>query len=212
MPPTYIAALKIDQASTSAVTVTVETASARSSSAAATTTTATATAAVVAAAAERCACASEAESISLEVVDGRGKSVAWATTRCCEPTRLKVASPQLWSPTSPHLYDLWISLGSGDAVASYFGLRTVRAHEARTPGPWQTTASPAARTRPRESHEFCRCPLPMTGCRRSSRWATGPRASAPCSTTTSPSSPAFWTRAGARTPRPSAPTLRLAPL
>lgn len=41
---------------------------------------------------------------------------------------LPVANPQLWSPESPYLYDIYVELegnGSHDQVASYFGMRTV---------------------------------------------------------------------------------------
>ena len=43
--------------------------------------------------------------------------------------RLEVPDPRLWSPESPHLYDCVVTLGGpgqpGDAVGTYFGLRTV---------------------------------------------------------------------------------------
>ncbi|MCW5977084.1 MAG: hypothetical protein KIT09_03365 [Bryobacteraceae bacterium] len=44
-------------------------------------------------------------------------------------TSLAVASPKLWSPESPHLYDLTIEVagegGPADVVNTYFGLRTI---------------------------------------------------------------------------------------
>ncbi len=38
---------------------------------------------------------------------------------------LNIASPNLWSPASPNIYDLKVELDSGDAVESYFGIRQV---------------------------------------------------------------------------------------
>ena len=40
-------------------------------------------------------------------------------------TSIPIAQPQLWSPDSPTLYDLEVSLGSGDTVKSYFGMRKI---------------------------------------------------------------------------------------
>ena len=37
------------------------------------------------------------------------------------------ASTELWSPDSPALYDLDVTLKSGDSVKSYFGMRSVEA-------------------------------------------------------------------------------------
>lgn len=50
-----------------------------------------------------------------------GKVVAEASGRPGELT-LKIPAPQLWSPSSPTLYDLELTLGE-DQVTSYFGLR-----------------------------------------------------------------------------------------
>jgi hypothetical protein len=50
--------------------------------------------------------------------------VATAHAMCCQPTSMTIPSALLWSPDSPHLYDLKVTLDSGDAVTSYFGLRT----------------------------------------------------------------------------------------
>ena len=51
-----------------------------------------------------------------EEIDGTG-----------QPLELAIPAPQLWSPTSPHLYDLEITLLEGetevDQVRSYFGMR-----------------------------------------------------------------------------------------
>ena len=39
--------------------------------------------------------------------------------------RLPVPNAHLWSPSDPYLYDLRASLGSGDSVTSYFGMRSI---------------------------------------------------------------------------------------
>jgi beta-galactosidase len=38
---------------------------------------------------------------------------------------LDVPAARLWSPDDPFLYDLMISLGNGDSIASYFGMRSI---------------------------------------------------------------------------------------
>jgi hypothetical protein len=53
-----------------------------------------------------------------KITNGRGEVGA----------RIDVAQPKLWSPESPHLYDLTIDVTSGtsgDRVHTYFGLRTI---------------------------------------------------------------------------------------
>jgi beta-galactosidase/beta-glucuronidase len=56
-----------------------------------------------------------------------GTLVAASTGSADEPLQLIIENPQLWSPDSPNLYDLNITLMDGDQVidevASYFGMR-----------------------------------------------------------------------------------------
>jgi len=61
--------------------------------------------------------------ISFEVLDG-GKTIATGSGNSGEAVTLNVPAPaKLWSPDSPHLYDLVVTSGE-DKVLSYFGLRT----------------------------------------------------------------------------------------
>jgi beta-galactosidase/beta-glucuronidase len=57
------------------------------------------------------------------------RSVGRVSGPIAKPLRLKIAQPKLWSPDSPHLYDLRLSLLSSkketDRVTSYFGMRKI---------------------------------------------------------------------------------------
>lgn len=59
----------------------------------------------------------------------KGKSVARADGKPGERVRLAIAAPKLWSPETPTLYDLRVSLWRGaariDEVSSYFGMRKI---------------------------------------------------------------------------------------
>ncbi len=59
--------------------------------------------------------------LEAQVVDG-GKVVAEAKG---SPLTLKVPDAKLWSPASPHLYDLKVSIPGVDEVTSYTGIRKV---------------------------------------------------------------------------------------
>ena len=129
VPSVYIASLKIDQAFAASVDVTVRLSSCTCGAAAATKEEE-----------EEEGGAGADTPISLAVVDAAGKTVSTGTATCCKATSLAVPDAQLWSPTSPYLYGLEVSLGSAadaaldkggatlkggaDAVLSYFGLRT----------------------------------------------------------------------------------------
>eukprot|EP00929_Paragymnodinium_shiwhaense_P000723 TRINITY_DN100959_c0_g1_i1.p1 TRINITY_DN100959_c0_g1~~TRINITY_DN100959_c0_g1_i1.p1 ORF type:complete len:677 (-),score=99.43 TRINITY_DN100959_c0_g1_i1:260-2224(-) len=60
--------------------------------------------------------------VTFEVKD-ENVVVSSASGNAGEAVRIQVPSPKLWSPSSPHLYDLIIKSGD-DTVVSYFGLRT----------------------------------------------------------------------------------------
>jgi len=66
--------------------------------------------------------------VTLKAFDD-GKEVATATGKASDVTRIKLPIPnaKLWSPDSPHLYDLQVTLSEQgkqiDAVTSYFGMR-----------------------------------------------------------------------------------------
>lgn len=67
---------------------------------------------------------------TVEVVasDG-GKKVTQITGLAGSELRVAIPNPKLWSPDSPHLYDLKVTLKSGkkvvDQVTSYFGMRKI---------------------------------------------------------------------------------------
>jgi beta-galactosidase/beta-glucuronidase len=58
-----------------------------------------------------------------------GKDIAQVTGQAGSELKLSIPNPKLWSPDSPHLYDLRVALKSGDktvdAVTSYFGMRKI---------------------------------------------------------------------------------------
>ncbi|MEI7898647.1 MAG: glycoside hydrolase family 2 TIM barrel-domain containing protein [bacterium] len=63
------------------------------------------------------------------VASDGGKEVARVSGAAGSELKLAVSNPKLWSPDSPHLYDLSVSLKSGgktvDEVTSYFGMRKI---------------------------------------------------------------------------------------
>jgi len=63
------------------------------------------------------------------VASDGGKEVAQVGGQAGSELKLVIGNPKLWSPDSPHLYDLRVSLKSGgqtvDEVASYFGMRKI---------------------------------------------------------------------------------------
>jgi hypothetical protein len=64
--------------------------------------------------------------VTLKALDA-GKEVASATGKAGQTIKLAIPRAKLWSPDSPHLYDLQVTLAAGgkqtDAVTSYFGMR-----------------------------------------------------------------------------------------
>jgi hypothetical protein len=63
------------------------------------------------------------------VASDGGKEVAQVSGAAGSELKLAIPNPKLWSPDSPHLYDLRVSLKSGgkvvDEVTSYFGMRKI---------------------------------------------------------------------------------------
>ena len=63
------------------------------------------------------------------VASDGGKQIAKGSGAAGSELKLAISKPKLWSPDSPHLYDLRVSLKSRgkvvDAVTSYFGMRKV---------------------------------------------------------------------------------------
>ncbi len=63
------------------------------------------------------------------VATDNGKQVAKVGGDAGTELKLDIRNPKLWSPDSPHLYDLRVSLKSGgktvDEVTSYFGMRKI---------------------------------------------------------------------------------------
>ncbi|MEI6809024.1 MAG: sugar-binding domain-containing protein [bacterium] len=64
-----------------------------------------------------------APDVQIKVLDG-DKTVVTATGKAGGAITIKLNNPTLWSPTTPHLYDLAITMGP-DEVRSYFGMRKV---------------------------------------------------------------------------------------
>ncbi|GAB7360559.1 hypothetical protein MBLNU230_g0444t1 [Neophaeotheca triangularis] len=69
-------------------------------------------------------CNDTASEVSMEVYDQDGHSVSTQTFAANAAFSFAVDSPKLWSPDSPTLYNVSISLG-GDTVDSYLGFRTI---------------------------------------------------------------------------------------
>ncbi len=56
---------------------------------------------------------------------GRGGTVATGSAPAGGTIVLHIDRPRPWSPDDPYLYDLTVSLSSGDTVRSYFGMRKI---------------------------------------------------------------------------------------
>ncbi|SDF80398.1 Glycosyl hydrolases family 2 [Lentzea fradiae] len=64
------------------------------------------------------------QSVTAEVRSG-GQVVGRQTGTTGTSLRVPVPNARLWSPDDPFLYDLRVTLGSGDAVTGYFGMRSL---------------------------------------------------------------------------------------
>jgi hypothetical protein len=66
--------------------------------------------------------------LKIQALD-KGNVITTETENVDKPITLKIANPKLWSPESPFLYDLKVSLLQGDKVVdevtSYFGMRKI---------------------------------------------------------------------------------------
>eukprot|EP01126_Amoeba_proteus_P016059 TRINITY_DN17358_c0_g2_i1.p1 TRINITY_DN17358_c0_g2~~TRINITY_DN17358_c0_g2_i1.p1 ORF type:complete len:514 (-),score=78.44 TRINITY_DN17358_c0_g2_i1:70-1611(-) len=70
--------------------------------------------------------------LSLQVLDGF-TVVSEVSAHTGAPVIVSVPKPKLWSPNSPFLYTLRVSLATGDSVSSYFGLREYSLEDVRHP-------------------------------------------------------------------------------
>ena len=59
------------------------------------------------------------------IVSSGKKIVAKASAKVGKPILLSMPNARLWSPDDPFLYDLRVTLSSGDDVTGYFGFRSV---------------------------------------------------------------------------------------
>ncbi|WP_329790635.1 AbfB domain-containing protein [Lentzea sp. DG1S-22] len=64
------------------------------------------------------------QSATAEVLSG-GQVVGRQTGTTGTPLRVPVPNARLWSPDDPFLYDLRVTLGSGDSATGYFGMRSL---------------------------------------------------------------------------------------
>ena len=55
----------------------------------------------------------------------QGRAITTGAGVSGAPFTLPIPTPQLWSPASPTLYDIALTLEGGDAVTTYAGLRTI---------------------------------------------------------------------------------------
>jgi len=59
------------------------------------------------------------------IVRNAGTEVVRATAEIGHVVPLKIAAPKLWTPDTPFLYDLTVTVGGTDSVESYFGMRKI---------------------------------------------------------------------------------------
>ncbi|XVV13153.1 AbfB domain-containing protein [Actinoplanes sp. CA-131856] len=64
------------------------------------------------------------QTVTAQVLSG-GTVVGSASGTVGASFRVPVPNARLWSPTDPFLYDLRVTLGSGDSVGGYFGMRSL---------------------------------------------------------------------------------------
>lgn len=66
----------------------------------------------------------EDSDVEVTIVGHHGKALATKTGTADKEFSFKVQSPELWSPDSPKLYNVTVTLGE-DEVSSYTGFRTI---------------------------------------------------------------------------------------
>jgi beta-galactosidase/beta-glucuronidase len=67
-------------------------------------------------------------SVSVKVYDQAGDNIATGSGSADSAFQFQVDNPKLWSPDSPQLYNLTITLGD-DTVGAYTGFRTIEKGE-----------------------------------------------------------------------------------
>ncbi|MBW3541677.1 MAG: sulfatase-like hydrolase/transferase [Planctomycetes bacterium] len=79
-----------------------------------------------------CVGTADEDVVDVKVIDsssGKSTLIDFDQAKPGETIELEISDPRLWSPESPFLYDLWITLfekkGGGDEVTSYCGLREI---------------------------------------------------------------------------------------
>jgi beta-galactosidase/beta-glucuronidase len=65
-----------------------------------------------------------AGSVSVKLYDESGNTIATGSGSAGSAFQFKVDTPKLWSPASPTLYNLTVTLGD-DTVGAYAGFRTI---------------------------------------------------------------------------------------
>lgn len=68
------------------------------------------------------------DSVSVNVYDETGNTIATGSGSANSAFQFKVENPKLWSPGSPTLYNLTVTLGD-DTVGAYTGFRTIERGE-----------------------------------------------------------------------------------
>jgi beta-galactosidase/beta-glucuronidase len=65
------------------------------------------------------------ESVSVKLYDESGNTIATGSGSAGSAFQFKLDNPKLWSPASPTLYNLTVTLGD-DTVGAYTGFRTIK--------------------------------------------------------------------------------------
>ncbi|POR32096.1 Beta-glucuronidase [Tolypocladium paradoxum] len=62
--------------------------------------------------------------VKLSIIDESGHEIATQSGTSDKELKVRIGSPKLWTPSSPHLYNLTVTMGD-DEVHSYTGFRTI---------------------------------------------------------------------------------------